>query len=173
MAREILLLGLLAWEHIPGIRSALGGDTQPSGRGRNKEHLKFQVGVGGYTGQPVEAIGFGMADFLEQPLATQLFDLIFEPEVNRFRGQERIQMRVYDMKAADCLDNPGILPFIFRIWTNPLERMENCIKAGLRDSSPVLVVYPTLRCLQKHLLGLKRLFPDRSLAPFTGACRSV
>lgn len=170
LAREILLLepfGLGNTSPVFVLRSAV--ILNPQAVGRNKEHLKFQVGVGGYTGQPVEAIGFGMADFLEQPLATQLFDLVFEPEVNRFRGQERIQMRVYDMKAADCLDNPRDFTFhLPNLDKSLFERMENCIKAGLRDSSPVLVVYPTLRCLQKHLLGLKRLFPDRSLAPLHG-----
>lgn len=170
LAREILLLEPFG----PGnaspvfvLRSA--AILNPQAVGRNKEHLKFQVGVDGYSGEPVEAIAFGMADFLEQPLATQLFDVVFEPEINSFRGQERIQMRVYDMKAADCLDNPR--DFIFHpadLGKSLFERMESCIKTGLRDGSPVLVVYPTLRCLNKHLPGLKRLFPDRILAPLHG-----
>jgi len=170
LARELLLLEPFG----PGnaspvfvLRSA--AILNPQAVGKNKEHLKFRVGVDGNPGEPVEAIAFGMADFLEQPLTTQLFDVVFEPEINRFRGQERIQMRVHDMKAADCLDNPR--DFICHLPDKDkslIERMENCIKSGLRDGSPVLVVYPTLRCLNKHLPGLKRLFPDRILAPLHG-----
>ncbi len=141
----------------------------PRAVGKNKEHLKFRVGVGGCSGEPVEAIGFGMADFLQQPWATQLFDVAFEPEVNSFRGQERIQIRVHDMKAADCWDNPRDFARNRAAAGGSLfERMESCIKSGLRDGSPVLVVYPTLRCLQKHVPGLKRLFPERVLAPLHG-----
>lgn len=170
LARELLLLepfGLDNPAPVFMLRSAV--ILNPRVVGKNKEHLKFQVQVRGQAGDPVEAIGFGMADYLEQPLATQLFDVVFEPEINSFRGRESIQMRVNDMKASDSLDNPG--EFTYQIQERNqsfFERLENIIKNGIRSGSPVLVVYPTLRCLEKHLPGLKRIFPDSILAPIHG-----
>lgn len=149
------------------LRSAM--ILNPRAVGKRTGHLKFQVQVRGHGREPVEAIGFGMADFLEQPLATQLFDVVFEPEINSFRGRETIQMRVCDMKTSDSLDNPEEFTYRLQKDNIPLfQRLESIITNELQGGSPILVVYPTLRCLEKHLPGLKRLFPERILAPIHG-----
>ncbi|MGE5544947.1 MAG: single-stranded-DNA-specific exonuclease RecJ, partial [Bacillota bacterium] len=170
LVRELAMLepyGLGNASPVFVLRSAV--ILNPQAVGKNKEHLKFRVQVQGHTGEPVEAIGFGLADFLEQPLDTQLFDVICELEINSFRGRDRVQMRVYDMKTSDCFDNPGEFTYLIPEHDRSLfERLEGCIKNGLRRGKPILVVYPTLRCLEKHLTGLQRLFPERILAPIHG-----
>ncbi len=139
----------------------------PVGVGKLEDHLKFQVQV--EMGQPIDAIGFGMADFLEQPLSTQLCDLVIKPGINTFRGQDRIQVQVFDIKKSDSLDNPHVFPYLIEGEKKHLfVRLENSIKERHREGSPVLVVYPTVRCLEKHFLGLQRIFPKRLLVPIHG-----
>jgi single-stranded-DNA-specific exonuclease len=141
----------------------------PVAVGKSKEHLKFLVQVKGQLGKPIEAIGFGMAEFMKQPLTTQLFDLVFEPGINSFRGQNRLQLQIHDMKTSDSLDDPRLLIYHIRRQDRPFfDRMEDCIKNGLSSDLPVVVVYPTVRCLEKHLPGLKRLFPENILVPVHG-----
>ncbi len=60
-----------------------------------ERHLKFRVGQAG-TGKSCEAIAFGMAD-RRVPDGTMV-DLVFTPEMNRWQGYERMQLRVIDMK---------------------------------------------------------------------------
>lgn len=141
----------------------------PMGVGKKKEHLKFLVQAKGQTGEPIDAIGFGMADFLEQPLTTQLFDLVFELGINSFRGLDRMQLRVHDLKTSNSLDNDRTFSHSAPEQKQHFfGRLESSIKERLRDGSPVLIVYPTVRCLEKHLPGLRRLFPERLLAPIHG-----
>jgi len=59
-----------------------------------KDHLKFNVTDGGTT---VEAIWFGKAD-RELPAAT--FDIAFAPEINEFRGEQTVQLKVKDVRPV-------------------------------------------------------------------------
>jgi single-stranded-DNA-specific exonuclease len=59
-----------------------------------KDHLKFNVTDGETT---VEAIWFGKAD-RELPAAT--FDIAFAPEINEFRGEQTVQLKVKDVRPV-------------------------------------------------------------------------
>ncbi len=60
-----------------------------------ERHLKFRVRQAG-EGRLFDAIGFGLAD--QQPLGGKTIDMVFTPELNRWQGYERIQLRVVDLK---------------------------------------------------------------------------
>ena len=110
-----------------------------------------------------------MADFLEPSLTIQPFDVVFKPVINSFRGRDRLQMRVYDMKTSDSLDNPRTFSYHIQRQEQPFfERLEDCIMEGISGDLPVLIVYPTVRCLEKHLPGLKRRFSGDMLTPIHG-----
>lgn len=59
-------------------------------------HLKFKVIQAG-KGKAFEAIGFGQGELY--PLDGRTVDLVFTPELNRWQGNENIQLKVIDLKA--------------------------------------------------------------------------
>jgi single-stranded-DNA-specific exonuclease len=59
-------------------------------------HLKLRVRQGAAS---FEAIGFGLGD--RYPLKSGFLDLLFCPELNRWQGNERIQLRIMDLRAGD------------------------------------------------------------------------
>ncbi|MCD4718031.1 MAG: single-stranded-DNA-specific exonuclease RecJ [Desulfobacterales bacterium] len=63
-----------------------------------ERHLKLRVSQGGTTH---EAIGFGLSD--KHPLKGKTVSMVFTPELNRWKGYERIQLRIIDL----ILENPG------------------------------------------------------------------
>jgi len=136
--------------------------------GRNKEHLKLFLR---HREKQVEAVGFGMADGSNLPFATRLFDVVFEPTVNIFRGQERLQLRLIDLKASDAPDDQR-LSCPHPSPPNRVEELETFLVDRLADGHQVLVVYPTLRCLEKHLPGLRRILPSGLLRPIHGGLSS-
>lgn len=141
--------------------------TNPGRVGREGEHFRFRVEDSGCS---LEAIGFGLGDFSSEPFNDRLYDILFEPDLNHYNGQTRIQLKVYDLKPAYVPDSPVIAAgshaeagpdSIF--W-----QMEEAIRKGLRAGKPVLVVYPTVRCLEKHLVGLNSIFPSDTLMVLHG-----
>jgi single-stranded-DNA-specific exonuclease len=60
-----------------------------------ERHLKLRVRQGKMV---YEAIGFGMAD--KHPLAGGNVNMVFTPELNRWQGYEKIQLRIADI--AEC-----------------------------------------------------------------------
>jgi single-stranded-DNA-specific exonuclease len=63
--------------------------------GADQTHLKLTLDGGRY---PVDGIAFGMADL--QPLPGDRVDVVYIPEINVFRGQERLQIRVKAMRPT-------------------------------------------------------------------------
>ena len=61
-----------------------------------ERHLKLRVSQGGTT---LEAIGFGLA--YKHPLKGKTVSMAFTPELNRWQGYERIQLRVIDLILED------------------------------------------------------------------------
>jgi single-stranded-DNA-specific exonuclease len=57
-----------------------------------ERHLKLRVSQGETT---LEAIGFGLAD--KHPLEGKTVSMAFTPELNRWQGYERIQLRIIDL----------------------------------------------------------------------------
>jgi single-stranded-DNA-specific exonuclease len=65
-------------------------------------HLKMKVGQGSAL---QEAIGFRMG--FMKPMEGSRVDLLFTPEYNRWRGRDRIQLRLVDLRPSG---SPGISP---------------------------------------------------------------
>ncbi|TKB82353.1 MAG: single-stranded-DNA-specific exonuclease RecJ [Nitrospira sp.] len=67
-----------------------------------ESHLKLTVRHG--NSQPFDGIGFRMGSLSDRGLSLrQPVDLAFIPEVNRWNGLERIQLRVRDLRASQAL----------------------------------------------------------------------
>jgi len=60
-----------------------------------ENHLKLRVKQGGSV---VEAIGFGLSE--RHPIEDRI-DIVFTPEINRWQGDEKIQLRIIDLKVTD------------------------------------------------------------------------
>jgi single-stranded-DNA-specific exonuclease len=60
-----------------------------------EHHLK--LGVGGRE-KSFDAIGFGLAD--KHPLKAHTIDMVYTPELNRWQGREKIQLRISDLASS-------------------------------------------------------------------------
>lgn len=63
--------------------------------GTDQTHLKLTLDGGRY---PVDGIAFGMADL--QPLPGDRIDVVYVPEINSYRGQDSLQIRVKAMRPS-------------------------------------------------------------------------
>jgi single-stranded-DNA-specific exonuclease len=64
-------------------------------------HLKMTVRQGGSL--PFDTIGFGMKSLEDRGLSLKTpIDAAFTPELNHWNGHDRIQLRLRDIKAAEC-----------------------------------------------------------------------
>jgi single-stranded-DNA-specific exonuclease len=61
-----------------------------------ERHLKLRVKEGGTV---MEAIGFGLSD--RHSLKREKIRMVFTPEINKWRGSEKIQLRIVDLELAD------------------------------------------------------------------------
>jgi single-stranded-DNA-specific exonuclease len=65
-----------------------------------EKHLRMTVRQG--RSIPFEGIGFGMKSLLERGIPARTpVDLAFLPELNRWNGYDRIQLRIRDMRISD------------------------------------------------------------------------
>ncbi|MBN1832972.1 MAG: single-stranded-DNA-specific exonuclease RecJ [Deltaproteobacteria bacterium] len=60
-----------------------------------ERHLKLQVGQGECL---MEAIGFGFSDW--HPLQGETIDMVFTPEINDWRGYEKVQLKIVDLQIT-------------------------------------------------------------------------
>jgi single-stranded-DNA-specific exonuclease len=60
-----------------------------------ERHLKLKVGQGECL---MEAIGFGFSDW--HPLQGETIDIVFTPEINEWRGHERVQLKIVDLQVT-------------------------------------------------------------------------
>jgi single-stranded-DNA-specific exonuclease len=52
---------------------------------------------------PFDSIGFGMKSLEDRGLSLKTpIDVAFTPELNHWNGYDRIQLRIRDIRAADC-----------------------------------------------------------------------
>lgn len=65
--------------------------------GKEKNHVRFRAQQG--KGR-IEGVGFGMADVFESP-ATDLFDIVYELNLNTWNGREKLEIKLLDI----CLAN--------------------------------------------------------------------
>jgi single-stranded-DNA-specific exonuclease len=65
-----------------------------------EKHLKMTVRQG--RSVPFDSIGFGMKSLLERGIPERIpLDLAFLPELNRWNGYDRIQLRIRDLRISD------------------------------------------------------------------------
>ncbi len=60
-----------------------------------ERHLKLQVGQGECV---MEAIGFGFSNW--HPLQGAAIDMVFTPEINEWRGYEKVQLKIVDLQIT-------------------------------------------------------------------------
>jgi single-stranded-DNA-specific exonuclease len=64
-----------------------------------EKHLKMTVRQG--ASLPFDSIGFGMKSLLEHGIPSRApVDLAFTPELNRWNGRDRIQLRIRDVRPS-------------------------------------------------------------------------
>ncbi len=69
----------------------------PTVMGKEKNHLKLFVTDGG---QPLEAVGWGMADHLIALKNKNIrLDLAFEPQINEWNNSRSVQLRIEDLRV--------------------------------------------------------------------------
>ena len=59
-----------------------------------ERHLKLRVKQGQHV---TEAIGFGLSE--SHPLTGETIHMVFTPEIDRWRGYEKIQLRIIDLEV--------------------------------------------------------------------------
>lgn len=60
-----------------------------------ERHLKLKVGQGEHV---MEAIGFGLSH--RHPLQGEKIDMVFTPEINEWRGYEKVQLKIVDLQVT-------------------------------------------------------------------------
>jgi single-stranded-DNA-specific exonuclease len=66
-----------------------------------EKHLKMTVRQG--PSLPFDSIGFGMMSLLARGIPSHTpVDLAFTPELNRWNGRDRIQLRIRDVRPSEC-----------------------------------------------------------------------
>ena len=64
------------------------------------DHLKLVVRQDGSS--PFEGIGFRMGSLLKEDMVRdQPIDLVFVPEIQRWKGLDRIQLRIRDLRVSE------------------------------------------------------------------------
>ncbi|MDO7873168.1 single-stranded-DNA-specific exonuclease RecJ [Hymenobacter sp. ASUV-10] len=69
-----------------------------SARVVGQNHLKLRIIPADETGPVLDAIGFGLADYLPQINEGQPFDVCYTVEMNEYRGIRTVQLRLLDVK---------------------------------------------------------------------------
>ncbi|PKM77619.1 MAG: single-stranded-DNA-specific exonuclease RecJ [Firmicutes bacterium HGW-Firmicutes-15] len=122
--------------------------------GNNRAHLKFRTGLNN-----IEAIAFNRSDMIDYPLQKSSQDLLFELDVNEFRGKRSLQLKIKDLKSSitwDTLSGEDS-------DSNRLLRAFRRTVDELREKRPVLFVYPAYRSLVKHQAVLEYYFDKQNL----------
>ncbi|MGE5416433.1 MAG: single-stranded-DNA-specific exonuclease RecJ [Acidobacteriota bacterium] len=133
--------------------------------GRNGEHVKFAVEDGA---KKVEAIGFGWGQaFNTKETDTNLYDIIFEPEINEYNGNKSLQLKIVDIKASARPDKQPPLRHMGLVQKTGFEKIEEMVRQRV-GYEPVIMIYPSVRCLEKHLVGLSGSFPAHFLEVMHG-----
>ncbi|MEN6460079.1 MAG: hypothetical protein ABFC94_01735, partial [Syntrophomonas sp.] len=122
--------------------------TELSLVGKNKEHLKFKIGV-----RSLDAIAFNGSQFSDLPWQDCCQDILFELEENEFRGNKNIQLKIRDMKCTFIPDNLGN-----KAGIKPLNMISRRAVREILAGQPVLFIYPTYRSLVKHEMAINNYF---------------
>lgn len=143
-------------EGNPAPRFALRASAinSPAWVGNNRAHLKFRTGLNN-----IEAIAFNRSDMIDYPLQKSSQDLLFELDVNEFRGKRSLQLKIKDLKSSITPDmvtgKDSNTSCLLRALRRTVEE--------LREKRPVLFVYPAYRSLVKHQAVLEYYLDKQNL----------
>ncbi len=66
--------------------------------GKEKNHVRFRVRQG--SGR-IEGVGFGFAEVFESvDVATEIFDIVYELNLNTWNGREKLEIKLVDLRLA-------------------------------------------------------------------------
>lgn len=135
--------------------------------GKNSEHAKFWVDNGK---RKIEAIAFNAKIEKEVDYSSFLVDLVFQPELDVYNGDTRLVLKVRDMKPSWAADDSQARAPAVGVSPPPpvLLSLGQKVENELRCGRPVVLVYPTLRCLDRHLLSMQSFLSRRALAILSG-----
>ena len=138
--------------------------------GKESEHLKFWIDNG--TGR-TEAIAFnakGEAEEVQCGYPNFLVDLVFQPEIEIYNGNTRLVLKVKDMKPSWAPDDLQAQnrTVVTRQVPSLFLTLGQRIKDQLTRGRPVIMIYPTLRCLDRHLLSLQSFLSKQVLVRLDG-----
>jgi single-stranded-DNA-specific exonuclease len=128
--------------------------SSPVWLGNNQAHLKFRTGSNN-----IEAIAFNRSDMIDYPLQKSSQDLLFELDVNEFRGKRSLQLKIKDLKSS-------IIPDTFNGEDCNYNRLMGAFRRTveeLREKRPVIFVYPAYRSLVKHQAVLEYYIDKQNL----------
>lgn len=114
--------------------------------GSNKEHVKFD-----FARHDLQGIAFKKPEYMNSPFKECYHDLIGEIDENEFRGKKTFQIKVKEMKMSFIPDN---ITSFGGLDTGPYLHLQRII-TEIRAGRPVIVLYPTVRCLIKYKPALE------------------
>lgn len=127
--------------------------------GKAKEHFKALL-----PGQDIECIAFNRSDFIKLPHQERMADLVGSVKENHFRGRRIIQFKLLDARAS-------LHPGDYRLdeARHPREALLRDIAGCLKQKHGVIIVFPTLRLLQRGRIWLEGFFYPGMLGELHGA----
>lgn len=134
--------------------------------GRNGEHLKFWVED--ENGRRTSSIGFRMADLAALDHATGMYDLLGSLERDDYHGKAQPVLRLHDIKPSRVPDAPVVRGKPLAQEPAFFLTLEERVREDLRAGRTPVLVYPSLRCLERHWLSVSHTFPSRALAVLHG-----
>jgi single-stranded-DNA-specific exonuclease len=128
--------------------------SSPVWVGNNRAHLKFKTGLNN-----IEAIAFNRSDMIDYPLQKSSQDLLFELDINEFRGKRSLQLKIKDFKSSIT---PDALSGEDSHYSRLIKAFRRTVEE-LREKRPVLFVYPAYRSLVKHQAVLEYYLDRQNL----------
>jgi len=113
--------------------------------GSQKEHISFD-----FSPSDLQGIAFRKPQYINLPYRECWHDVVGEINENEYRGKKSLQIRIKEMKMSFIPDNIKYFRGMDALPYRQLQIMINEIKAG----RPVVVLFPTVRCLLKYKPGL-------------------
>ncbi len=135
--------------------------------GNESRHLKFCIDDGTTKTQ---AIAFNLEAEVENDCSNFLVDLVFRPEIDVYNGNTRLVLKVEDIKPSWAPDDSQTQNRSATAYQPPsiFLTLGQKVKDELTRGRPVVMVYPTSRCLDRHLLSLGSFLSKRALVLLDG-----
>ncbi len=131
--------------------------------GSQKEHISFD-----FSPIDLQGIAFRKPEYINLPYQECWHDVVGEINENEYRGKKSLQIRIKEMKMSFVPDNIKYFRGMDASPYRQLQMMINEIKAG----RPVVVLFPTVRCLLKYKPGLDNCIRNRFLHTLHGHMRA-